>query len=492
MMKRFFLFVFFTASLLPFVNAQTHYDLYGLAQGGAKGMGVIYRYDLLANTFDTLMSFDGLNGAAPAIGGKLILASDGQLYGLTAVGGKYNDGVMFRFNPITFKDTVLINFDSIVNGSCYDHSGGGLGAYIMQTKSGLIYGTTAFGGSKDSGVFFNYNIDTGKDSVLFSFNNSIGAIPIQAVTEDTLSGILYGTTVTGGTKDLGVIYSYNPTTKRDSVIFNFDSIGENGAYPIGINFCPASDGLFYGMTSYGGAFGNGTLYSFNPATGKDSTLIHNYDSYYNGGVPWRMSLMEASNGLLYGFDEAGGFNADGFLYSYDRLTNTIAMVHNFTGSDGSFPLAGVTQDSDNGLLYGITETGGQNNTGVLFSYDITNNIYTVLHNFDVFPGAGSNPLVCPTLVRVSDSTSSVKEIQPQMDEVNVYPNPSNGQTIVNLIGNNYREIYIYDVLGRAVYTQKINSGQHSVPLHLNLNNGIYILKITTTNACISKRLIIER
>ncbi|MEO6883144.1 MAG: choice-of-anchor tandem repeat GloVer-containing protein [Bacteroidia bacterium] len=484
-MKRLLLFTFFITSFLPFVKAQQHYDLYGLAQGGAKDMGVIYRYDLQSNTFDTVMSFNGINGTYAVIMGELVLGTDDNLYGLTAQGGLYHDGVMYRFNPLTFKDTVLINFDSIVNGSCYDYSNQGIGAYIMQAKSGLIYGTTVSGGSKDSGVFFSYNINTGKDSVLFSFNNGIGAYPIQAVTEDTLTGILYGTTIYGGTNNLGVIYSYNPFTNRDSVIFNFDSIGENGAYPIGINFCPASDGLFYGMTTYGGTNpGDGTLYSFNPATGKDTTLIHNLF----GGGPWRMSLLEASNDLLYGVYVAGA-DINGSLFSYDRTTNTITIVHNFTGSDGSSPSGGVTQNPDNGLLYGITNQGGTNNGGVLYSYNITSNTYTVLHNFDSLSTLGGSfaPWLCPTLVRVSDTGTFVKEIKPVKTNVKVYPNPATNllNVAVDMQQIKSGSICLYNTTGQEVECEDLSGNITSISIN-KLSAGLYYYRILNSNGSLIK------
>ena len=68
--------------------------LYGTAQGGAHGKGIVFilvppylTYDW---TFTVMHSFDGQDGAQPS--GGLILDKAGTLYGVTAAGGNCNNG----------------------------------------------------------------------------------------------------------------------------------------------------------------------------------------------------------------------------------------------------------------------------------------------------------------------------------------------------------------------------------------------------------------
>jgi uncharacterized repeat protein (TIGR03803 family) len=49
-----------------------------------------------AQTFTTLVNFDGTNGAIPLASGSLIQATDGDLYGTTLLGGANNAGTVFK------------------------------------------------------------------------------------------------------------------------------------------------------------------------------------------------------------------------------------------------------------------------------------------------------------------------------------------------------------------------------------------------------------
>ncbi len=413
-----------------------------------------------------MINLNGNNGAYTWA--NLTLASNGLLYGTTGGGGTKNDGTMFYFNPFTGKDSVLIDFDS-ANGK-----GDAAGNSIMQAHNGLLYGTTCFGGKEDSGVFYSYDMLTHKDSILFNFNNTIGAAPDRTVIEDTANGLLYGTTDYGGKNGLGVIYCYNPLTNKDSVVFNFDSVGENAAHPVGNTLIMASNGLFYGMTPYGGGpLPNGTLYSFNPNNGKDTTLVRFTGS--NGFNPIISNLMQAKDGLLYGLTIIGGSNGDGVLFSFDITTNKQTILVNFNGTNGNEPTGDLVQDAENGLLYGITQLGGSNNMGVIFCYNPITGKDSVVVNFN---GAnGAYPVREPTLVR--DTPNMVNELTAKIGEVRVYPNPSNGVfTIQCSMFSNKCSVQVYDMLGEEVYTAKLTSYNTTIDIR-DKAEGIYLYRVIT-------------
>ena len=52
---------------------------------------------IAAQTFTTMISFDGADGANSTAG--LIQASDGHFYGTTSEGGANSDGSVFRLTP---------------------------------------------------------------------------------------------------------------------------------------------------------------------------------------------------------------------------------------------------------------------------------------------------------------------------------------------------------------------------------------------------------
>ena len=61
------------------------------------------------------------------------------------------------------------------------------------------------------------------------------------------------------------------------------------------------------------------------------------------------------------------------------LSGTFATLHNFNGSDGSDPYAGLLQAID-GSFYGATLKGGANGVGTIFRMD-SSNALTTLYNF---------------------------------------------------------------------------------------------------------------
>lgn len=75
--------------------------------------------------------------------------------------------------------------------------------------------------------------------------------------------------------------------------------------------------------------------------------------------------------------------------------------------------------------------------------------------------------------------------------VNSYPNPVTDFLNINITGSEENSVKIYDVLGNLVYSGNMNSYKKiSVS---NLNNGVYILKVTSSNGKTlqSKKLIVR-
>ena len=73
-------------------------------------------------------------------------------------------------------------------------------------------------------------------------------------------------------------------------------------------------------------------------------------------------------------------------------THTITVLHNFSGPDGNYPLAGLTMDRA-GNLYGTTNWGGAYNMGTVFRLSRAGSgwILTTLHSFQGAPNDGAFP-----------------------------------------------------------------------------------------------------
>jgi uncharacterized repeat protein (TIGR03803 family) len=230
----------------------TNGELYGTTSyGGANagGYGTIFKITR-SGTFTSLHSFDISDGYYPY--GKLIQATNGDLYGSTYAGGSGGSGTVFKVTPSgTF--TTLHDFAFTDGGYLY-------GA-LLEAANGDFYGTTYGGGpSGNAGTIFKMT-PAGDLTTLYAFCLQTGCPdgehPAAGLVQAT-DGNFYGTTIAGGTSGLGTIFEITPKGV-ETVLHNFD--GTDGETPYG-TLVQATDGSFYGTTFYGGPApgGNGTVY----------------------------------------------------------------------------------------------------------------------------------------------------------------------------------------------------------------------------------------
>ncbi|MBC3846635.1 T9SS type A sorting domain-containing protein [Winogradskyella echinorum] len=424
--------------------------LYGMTSvGGDYGNGVIFEFDINTNTYTKKIDFDDdvLNpGAIPY--GSLFEASDAKLYGLTSGGGDYGFGVLFQYDFITNALTSLYNFGSTETSGKYP-----LGTLIEGPNNSLeLFGTTDDGGLNGYGILFKYNITTSTFTTLVDFGdaNNLGYVPSSNLTLAS-NNKLYGVTRYGGASDIGSLFEYDPMSNISSVLYGFNYT--SGHYPYG-SLLEASDGKLYGITNktvYGNVdTTNGMFYSFDVTTnsynpifkfnssedggGPDGSLIFSgnqqkfYGLTYRGGIndtgaifefnpvnnlytrlysfdevnnnelgiAPRASLLEASNGKLYGTAYRGGNNNLGVFFEFDLSSNTYSKKHNFSDELGGTPLGDLLQASNN-KIYGMTSVGGEGvfmeidaPAGTIFEYDINTDQYTKIHDFNLESGAFPN------------------------------------------------------------------------------------------------------
>ncbi|MBL0071793.1 MAG: hypothetical protein IPP34_08255 [Bacteroidetes bacterium] len=89
--------------------------------------------------------------------------------------------------------------------------------------------------------------------------------------------------------------------------------------------------------------------------------------------------MQHSNGKLYITTYLNGANNNGTILQLDLTSNVIQKIYDFdpslTGPNNS-----TLVEAPNGNLYGLTSTGGANNSGTIFEFDLTTN--TLFKRFD--------------------------------------------------------------------------------------------------------------
>jgi uncharacterized repeat protein (TIGR03803 family) len=298
-----------------------------------------------------LYSFSGGNdGASPF--STLLAGPSGNFYGTTFQGGTNDNGTVFSVTSNGILNT-LVQF----NGANGDLPYAGLSA----GPGGNLFGTTYQGGGIGFGTAFEMSTN-GALSTLYSFGGKgDGGLPYAGVVQGG-DGNLYGTTFQGGLYGAGGVFRATTSgTLTNLVSFN----GTNGASAYG-GLCQALDGSLYGTTYLGGATGNGTV--FRMTTAGVLTNLYSFRGGADGGNP-TAGLILGSDGNFYGTTTFGGTYGEGTIF---RLApgGTPATLAAFDGFDGANPLAPLTQGAD-GNVYGTTSRGGASGQGVVFRLSAT-------------------------------------------------------------------------------------------------------------------------
>ncbi|MFM7853506.1 MAG: choice-of-anchor tandem repeat GloVer-containing protein, partial [Flammeovirgaceae bacterium] len=108
------------------------------------------------------------------------------------------------------------------------------------------------------------------------------------------------------------------------------------------------------MTSFGGENNRGIIFKTD-GQGNNLVVQHSFsaDSDHLGSNPARVHLVEASNGMLYGVTYTGGMNNYGTLFQYNPITGITSKKLDFKGeSDGAYPFGSLVEAND-GKLYGM-------------------------------------------------------------------------------------------------------------------------------------------
>jgi uncharacterized repeat protein (TIGR03803 family) len=98
-------------------------------------------------------------------------------------------------------------------------------------------------------------------------------------------------------------------------------------------------------------------------------------------------LLKASDGILYGVTSSGGISNAGTIYHINQDGSSYAVMRSLgLGSpDAAFPYAGLAEGPD-GALYGIARNGGYYGSGAIYRIERDGSAYSVVHHF----GSGGN------------------------------------------------------------------------------------------------------
>ncbi len=221
-----------------------------------------------------------------------------------------------------------------------------------------------------------------------------GSLPSAGLVQGS-DGNFYGTTKNGGAGNFGygTVFRMTPTGVLTTLVdFTNNGTSNKGSEPKA-ELVQASDGNFYGTTSYGGlgnfGDGNGTVFRMTSA-GVLTTLVEftgNGTGTSNKGFLPSAGLVKASDGSFYSTTAWGGNTGNNGIGSGTVFRMTAAGVlmtlveftDNGTSNKGRNPYAGLVQGSD-GNFYGTTFQGGANDEGTVFRMT-TDGVPTTLVEF---------------------------------------------------------------------------------------------------------------
>jgi uncharacterized repeat protein (TIGR03803 family) len=298
--------------------------------------------------------------------------SEFQMFGSTAIGGTGN-GTLFGMKSNGANLITTFNFPA----SASNMPNGGL----IKGSDNRLYGVMGAGGNPANGVVFSINPDGSNYMILYNFKNTDGSFPTGSLLEAS-NGYLYGTTMYGGL-NVGVIYRLRKDGTDFSVLHKF-----NSGYNASGGLIQAADGKLYGATLQGGTIGYGTLYSINP-DGSGYNEFLSFDGAARGSTP-RGALLQGPDLFLYGVTGGGGVLGKGVLFKVKTDGTSYNKLVEFDGSaKGAYGASTPTLASD-GKLYGMTQSGGANDKGTVFS--ISPNGVGFIKILDLGGITGSNPL----------------------------------------------------------------------------------------------------
>jgi uncharacterized repeat protein (TIGR03803 family) len=308
---------------------------------------------LPAQTFDTLLSFDGSNGVTP---NGLVQGADGALYGTTIGGGANGQGTVFR---ITTAGAVTTLYSFCSQPNCDD--GQLPRAGLMLATDGNFYGTTTFGGTGETGTVFKIT-PSGTLTTLHSFVYPEGSYPYAGLLE--ANGNFYGTTAGGSKNGYGTVFEITPAGVL-TTLYPFCSLPNcaDGEDPYA-GLIQAANGNFYGTAEYGGTSNAGTVFELSPSGA--FTAVYSFCALRNcfDGERPDGGVIQAANGNIYGTTGEGGAKGWGTVFEIDPA-GTLTTVGGFDGTDGASSHYSLVQGT-NGNFFGVTADGGLYGEGNVF------------------------------------------------------------------------------------------------------------------------------
>ena len=208
---------------------------------------------------------------------------------------------------------------------------------------------------------------------------------------------------------------------------------------------------------------------------------------------------EAGAGLTV--DASGNIYSCGYFQSPYLYYGTDSIKNDTTSASMSLRSPDIFMFKYNpaGNLYWAKTAGGasldmpygmaSDTKGNLYIGGSSNGNPFKLGSISLFCNNGSEPFLAKL-----NSTLETEELQIENDPITIYPNPTKGYIVIKLNGQNYSELKIYNLMGKMVYSQPLESNISNPQLTMNtgqLISGIYLVQVIGQDGVITRQVVVE-
>lgn len=197
---------------------------------------------------------------------------------------------------------------------------------------------------------------------------------------------------------------------------------------------------------------------------EDSTLVNIYDTNGTGD-----GLSETGDDQLIGQSYTFTYDNDRGLFNINALSDDPATQQDEGAAKGAKTYFKLVRKGDG--------------KEVLAYLDSAMSVHSIEHE----------PATSKNINAYSDFTIGIRPLDSKLD-MNVYPNPSDGELFIEGdFGMGSRKLELYNTAGQEVLEGRYNDPMERMSLDLSgLANGVYILRVRTSDNKTATRKIIKR
>ncbi|AOW21182.1 T9SS type A sorting domain-containing protein [Urechidicola croceus] len=461
-----------TYDLSSYASAEITLDV------ASYGAGSIYNSALIEVSYDNGVTYTQTEVSSVTTGSSYI---DGGTFTLTSVtnevkikisnNGESGRGVRLRNLVLTAYSatpTILVNTNSI-NGFDYEVENGPsdeesfevVGSFLEDSI--IVTAPTNYEVSLTSGGVFGNSVTLNESSgdvsatvyvrliAGLSINNYVGDILLESLNAVDKTVSLEGNVSPPQTKALVIsgVYDAQPSSQPKGVeLYALVDISDLSVFGIGAaNNGGGSDGIEFTFPSVSITAGS-YIYIAASATGFNAFFGFDAD-YVDGNI---------------------GINGDDAI----ELFENGQVIDVFGDINGT----GSAWDYENGWAY-------RNVEGPSTVFVVSDWIYSGVDNLDATPNSSStSPFPTATYY-----TNVLLVEGNYIQNFSTFPNPvTNGTFEIRTATNSIKNVEIFDMLGKKVYSNQIISGKVDVS---NIKTGVYILKVEEEGKLATRKLVIK-